>query len=84
MWFYYVFGNIIGSNIVNLLLILGIGALMHPITVPAALMWAVLPLLVFTTLILVAALSREWKLHRSIGFVFVTLYCVFLYVAWNA
>lgn len=78
------FGNIIGSNIVNLLLIIGVGSLIQPIAVSQAVVWTMLPLLIAATLVLVIALSRPWKLYRPVGIIFLVLYATFLYSAWVA
>ena len=76
------FGNIIGSNIVNVLLIMGIGALISPIIVPQSLRNYAIPLLCVSTALLGLVLSRRWKLWHWVGGVFVTLYVAFLWLAW--
>ena len=45
-------GNILGSNLFNLLGVLGIAALIHPMTIEPLLMWRDLPVMVLTFLML--------------------------------
>ena len=45
-------GNILGSNLFNLLGVLGIAALIHPMTIEPVLMWRDLPVMVLTFLML--------------------------------
>lgn len=70
-------GNIIGSNIANIALILGIAALIVPLTVQARLIQRELPLMIFVTaLFILFAIGgyRRWE-----GFVMLTIMVIYLY-----
>ncbi|MFN3862991.1 MAG: calcium/sodium antiporter [Erythrobacter sp.] len=70
-------GNVVGSNIYNLCGILGLTAVIHPITVPAEIaafdIWAMLGV----TLLLIAQLRSGWRLSRSEGAGLVALYAAY-------
>lgn len=76
------FGNIVGSNIYNMLGILGVTALVKPIPIPAEIMrldiWV---MLAATVLLFVAAISR-WRIGRTEGAVMLLGYGA--YVIWLA
>lgn len=78
------FGNIIGSNLVNLLLIMGLGSMIKAITVPYAIIHTILPLLCVVTALLVLILAFNWRVPRPIGAVFVGAYALFLVLVWIA
>jgi cation:H+ antiporter len=44
-------GNLVGSNVLDTLLVPGIAAVISPIVVPAAILWVDLPVLLVTTLL---------------------------------
>jgi cation:H+ antiporter len=73
-------GNIIGSNIFNVLGILGVTALVHPVEVPAAILaldiWAMLGA---TVLLLVCAATGA-RLSRGEGGLFLAAYAAYLVV----
>lgn len=66
-------GNVIGSNIFNLLFILGISALIHPISVNAASMYDMTILLFVSILTFFFSLSSK-KIARAEGIVMVIIY----------
>ena len=60
-----VLGNVIGSNIINVLLILGVGALIHPIVVKQNTVRKELPLCVLiSTLLAVLFLDQEINIYH--------------------
>lgn len=66
-------GNVIGSNIFNLMLILGVSASIHPVAVNAASVWDMMILIGISIVTWVMCLSSH-KLKRSEGIVLVLLY----------
>jgi cation:H+ antiporter len=75
-------GNVIGSNIYNILGILGVTAIVQPLTIPSQILqfdiWA---MLAATALLVILAFSRQ-RLSRAAGAAFVILYAA--YIAWLA
>ena len=79
------FGNVVGSNISNLALVLGAAVLMAPITIQSALVKRELPLLLLgTTILTVMALDgllegRAPVISRSDSIVLLLLFGIFIY-----
>lgn len=76
-------GNVVGSNIYNLLGILGLTAIVHPIDVPAEIARFDIAILLGVTALLLVQLRSGWKVTRSEGLLLVALYAgytVFLLV----
>jgi len=69
-----VLGNIIGSNIYNVLGILGVTAIVHPIAIPPEIAAFDIWVLLGTTLLLGLFLRTGWTLKRWEGGVFLVLY----------
>ena len=80
------FGNVVGSNISNLALVLGAAALVAPITIQSQLVRREVPFLVLVTIIItVMALDRPLEglpaiISRSESIVLLSLFCVFIYI----
>lgn len=70
--------NIIGSNIFNALFVLGLGATVSPLIVPASLLQFDLPVMMMLTVIL--ALCIRWKngIPRYVGLLFFSIYVAYL------
>jgi cation:H+ antiporter len=64
-------GNVLGSNIINILLILGVAALLHPLTVRSAVLRRELPLMLGVT-ILCGFLLMDNNLSRLDGVILLT------------
>lgn len=67
------FGNVIGSNTLNILAVLGITALVHPFAVEG-IRPLDLGMLVGTAVLVLPLMARGWVLNRAEGFALVTLY----------
>jgi len=67
-------GNVIGSNMFNLLAIIGIASLVGPIPVDPAMMRFDLWIMLATALALAPFVFRGWRMGRRWGIVFVGLY----------
>lgn len=80
------FGNVAGSNLANLGLVLGIAALIKPVTIEGLLVRRELPLLLLATLILMVMMldgpleGASARVSRSDGMVLLLLFTVFLYI----
>lgn len=74
------FGNVVGSNIYNILGILGITALVQPISVPIEIVAFDIWIMVASALLLVMFAMTGWRINRWEGGVFVGAYG--LYIAW--
>lgn len=66
-------GNVVGSNIFNLMFILGISALIHPVSVNAASVYDI-GILIFISLLTLLFLRSAGTLKRSEGVVMVLIY----------
>ncbi len=74
-------GNVVGSNLFNLLLVLGTTAIVHPVGVPASYGWQDLSMMLFIALLLLPmAVTHRNKITRTEGAVLLALYLG--YMAW--
>jgi cation:H+ antiporter len=71
-------GNVVGSNIFNILAILGITALIAPIPVEARFLAVDVPVMIAVSLALVAALYVFRGIGRGLGVVFLALYVAYV------
>ncbi|WP_324261222.1 calcium/sodium antiporter [Altererythrobacter sp. H2] len=67
-------GNIVGSNIYNVLGILGLTAIVHPIEAPAEIIRFDVPIVLAVTALLLVQLRSGWKISRMEGALLITLY----------
>lgn len=74
-------GNIIGSNIFNILAILGIAGMVHPISAPGISMLDVAVMITFSVT-LIPMIRSGGTLDRGEGVCLVLGYCVYLYWLW--
>lgn len=72
-----VLGNILGSNVFNLLAVLGIISIVKPLDVAPEAIAIQLPLMLLLTLILVPALKYQGGIKRLLGFVLLVVYIAF-------
>ncbi len=80
-----VFGNIVGSNIFNILLILGISGLIYPVAVQRNTVWKEIPFSLLATLALFFLVNDRWDaagttdvLSRADGLVLLLLFTIFV------
>ncbi|WP_245250390.1 calcium/sodium antiporter [Thermococcus stetteri] len=74
-------GNIIGANIMNALVVLGLAALIRPLPTGASTLTIVLVLMAMLPMI--AELRRSGSLDRKIGTYFLALYAVYLFLLFS-
>lgn len=77
-----VLGNIAGSNLFNVLLILGLTAAVQPMTVPPSALRAELPVMLGFAILLFAVVANGLRVHRWEGALLLIAYGAF--VAWQA
>ncbi len=73
-------GNIVGSNLFNLLLVLGVTAAIKPVPRPEHGMWDLVAMTVITVLLWFMALTHKFKVTRLEGAVLLFLYVG--YITW--
>ena len=71
-------GNIIGSNIANIGLILGLAAMIHPFSIPRRVVRVELPFLILSV-ILIGIAAWNGILSRSAGLILILSFCLYLY-----
>ncbi|MGM0788423.1 MAG: sodium:calcium antiporter, partial [Thermodesulfobacteriota bacterium] len=79
-------GNVLGSNIANILLILGISAIIYPLAVSRGTVWREIPFSLLAAAVLgIAANDRLFDgwvysdISRSDGLIFLMFFAIFLY-----
>lgn len=70
-------GNVVGSNILNILIILGISALIFPLTVAKTTIWADIPVMIGAT-ILLFALGYDGTISRFDAGILITFFIAYL------
>ncbi len=71
-------GNILGSNIANILLILGISALIYPLKVQHSTVWKEIPFSLLAAFILIILANDNLGLSRTDGIVMLSFFIIFL------
>jgi cation:H+ antiporter len=72
-------GNIVGSNIFNIFLVLGISSIVNPIAIPSYINFDLVAVIFATGILFAFALwGKKWRLLRWQGAVLVVLYVVYL------
>jgi cation:H+ antiporter len=79
------FGNVIGSNIYNVLGILGVTALVHPIAVPQDIVQVDIWVMFGATILLIIFAVTNWRVTRAEGAAFLTAYVAYIgYLVYSA
>lgn len=74
-------GNVIGSNIANILLILGLSSLINPLTMGGVTHFDLLAVLMTSILLMMTAYTfRSRTLDRAEGVIFIALYAGYIYL----
>lgn len=71
-------GNIIGSNLFNILAIMGVTSLVAPVTIPEQFFRIDFPILLVTSLMLIPLAMGKIKINRLTGIVFTLFYIAYL------
>ena len=73
-------GDVIGSNIANILLILGVSATIHPLSMGGITVWDLLMVLLSSVVVFLAAFTFKRKaIDRWEGALFVAIYAVYIW-----
>ena len=73
-----VLGNIMGSNIFNMIGVMGIIPLIQPVQVPARALYVQMPLMLVLTLVLVPLLRYRGGIQRGTGSALLAVYALFV------
>ena len=73
-------GNIIGSNIANVFLILGLSGLIYPVAVEQISLFFTTPFMILISVILLVFISTGWEIKRWEGVALIAFYAAFLIV----
>lgn len=68
-------GNVIGSNIFNILCILGITSSIQELQISSSIVKVDLPFMIFTAILTLGFFKRGLKLSRKVGAMLILLYC---------
>jgi len=71
-------GNIIGSCIFNLLLIMGLCAIINPLEIESTLLYVVIPVMLLCGVMLVVFMRTGWRLVKAEGIAFLLVYVGYL------
>ncbi len=82
-YFTMVVGNVVGSNIFNILLVLGAAAVASPILVDSPIAFRSTPMMLIVTALMLIFMRTGWKITRAEGLVLLLFYGVFLWVSFS-
>ena len=71
-------GNVIGSNIANVLLILGVSSILLPLDVSKLTLQFTAPFMIFVSVLLLIFIATHWEIRKSEGLALITLYILFM------
>ncbi|AEC52043.1 Na(+)/Ca(2+)-exchanging protein [Pyrococcus sp. NA2] len=73
-------GNIIGANILDILMVIGIASLIRPIEVDESIVRLVMPITILVMVVLTISLYRNSKVGRKTAIIQLIIYTIFLYL----
>tara|TARA_Y100000034_G_scaffold135828_1_gene209351 strand:- start:1454 stop:2542 length:1089 start_codon:yes stop_codon:yes gene_type:complete len=71
-------GNVLGSNIANILLVLGISSIIHPLSINGNIISFIAPFMIFISITLIYLMRTKWKIDKKEGFFLLALYAIFI------
>jgi len=71
-------GNVIGSNITNILLILGCSGLVHPLTITGLSVYYIAPFMLIISALFLLFIRTGWRIKRIEGLILLLLYSGFI------
>ena len=76
-----ILGNVLGSNIANILFIGGVSSLISPLRVAEESVVNTIPILLFFSIVLLYSIKLNWKIDRKKGILLILSYIVFILLA---
>ncbi|MBU2637571.1 MAG: calcium/sodium antiporter [Nanoarchaeota archaeon] len=73
-------GNILGSNIANILLVIGVSAVIIPLPISGIMLYYFMPVMLLLVILFLAFIRTNWVVRMVHGFVFLLIYVVFIAV----
>ena len=73
-------GNILGSNIINILLIVSLSSIVNPIKINFNLISEHLIILAILTILLILIVYIMKRINRISGYFFISIYFIFIYI----
>lgn len=73
-------GNILGSNIANILLVIGVSAVIIPLPISGIMLYYFMPVMLLLVILFLAFIRTNWIVRMLHGFVFLLIYAVFIAV----
>jgi cation:H+ antiporter len=70
--------NVIGSNIANIFLILGVSAVIFPLAITSVTLVVIAPFMIVMTVLLLVFVKTHWELSRLEGVALLVLYILFM------
>jgi len=74
-------GNIIGSNVANMLWIFGVAAVIRPLNLAPGLIFAQIVFMLLLSVLLIVFKGSEYVIDRREGLIFLGIYVVFVLVS---
>lgn len=71
-------GNVIGSNITNIFLVLGFSALVFPLEIAAMSIMFTIPFMIIISIVFLWFINTHWEIRRIEGISLIVLYVIFL------
>ncbi|KGK98557.1 sodium:proton exchanger [Methanococcoides methylutens] len=71
-------GNVIGSNITNIFLVLGISAFVFPLEITGLSIMFTIPFMIMISVVLLWFINTHWEIRRIEGIALIVLYALFL------
>ena len=73
-------GNVVGSNLFNICMVMGIVGVLNPIPIAKKLNYFEFPAMIFISLMLLIFSKIEYKITKKHGYFFISCFVIFLYV----
>jgi len=73
-----IIGNIIGSNIANILVILGVSSLINPVEVGKTTLYHTAPIMLAISMLLIGLMRSKWKITKREGMILLVIYALFI------